>query len=478
MLKVLVLGFALCFSVLLPLAILSLRRTVRLQRQSVILDLQHMFHARSLNGHGEGIVPSFEFVRNKYFPQFVEFDVVKTRMYDRADKAQQGAVKRALLRAFSAFSFALCSLPLVLLSFVFSLFAFSLIVAGAWPAEMANVLPIFQHYPNLSLPPEYRAMPWVFVVAFLGGYLFAVRSLLRAVNNFDLSPGSFLSAALHLLVGVVTAVVIVAGGVKLAAVGEVGMAGQAAISASIAAAFLFGYVPDLGLRTLYRASRLRLFKSEDQDIYRIFQATPVEVVDGIDTEIRNRLAEFNILSVQNLATANPIMLFVETPFGIYQSIDWVGQAQLFAAVGPETVRRLWKLGIRTIFDLEKAALVQGYTTPQLRQAVGLALLAGADEATRRRLGPPDGPFDDASVRALVENKVDDLHVHRLRQIANRIEAHLGEENRRFGAGPPQPPANDSATKPPAGGGARPPANGAGLPNGAAAEGPDGARRVG
>jgi hypothetical protein len=32
MLKFLVLGFALCFSVLLPLAILSLRRTVRLQR--------------------------------------------------------------------------------------------------------------------------------------------------------------------------------------------------------------------------------------------------------------------------------------------------------------------------------------------------------------------------------------------------------------------------------------------------------------
>jgi hypothetical protein len=272
----------------------------------------------------------------------------------------------------------------------------------------------------------------VFVVAFFGGYLFTARGLLRAVNNFDLSPGSFISAALNLLFGVVLAVVIVVGGVS-AGVGATGS--QLVAAASLVAAFLIGFIPEFGLRILYRASKFWLFKREDSDLYRSFEATPVEVVDGIDTEIRSRLADFNILSVQNLATANPIMLFVETPFGIYQSIDWVAQAQLFAAVGPRPVLRLWALGIRTIFDLEKAVLVEGHTTSALRQAVARALLADTDEAMRKHIGPPEGPFDDAAVKALVENKVDDLHVHRLRQITMRIEARLGADSKRYRADP-------------------------------------------
>jgi hypothetical protein len=243
----------------------------------------------------------------------------------------------------------------------------------------------------------------------------------------------------------VTAVVIVVGGVSTAITAMPG-AGLA-VPLSIVAAFLIGFIPEFGLRTLYRASRLWLFKREDPELYRSFLATPVEVVDGIDTEIRSRLAEFNIFSVQNLATANPIMLFVETPYGIYQSIDWVAQAQLFAAVGPKAVLRLWRLGIRTIFDLEKAALVGPQSTPEVRQAVGLALLACADDATRQRFGPKEGPLDDASIKALVQNKLDDLHVHRLRQIANRIEAHLGPENKRFPAGPNPTPGPSPGPRP-------------------------------
>jgi hypothetical protein len=426
----LVLGLALCFSVLLPLAILSLRRTVRLQRQSVILDFQHMFDMRAMNGSGEKIVPSFEFVRNKYFPHMLEFDAVKSgisyeeRHFRAETKAQEGSQHPPTA------AFVLCSVPLVLLVFACSVFALSLIFAAVLPAGAAGLLPRFLHlHGDPQVPGEQKAVLWVFTVAFLGGYLFVVRGLLRAVNNFDLSPGSFLSAALQLLLGVTTAVVIVVGGLGTAITGVPG-AGLA-LPLSIIAAFLIGFIPEFGLRTLYRASRLWLFKREDPELYRSFLATPVEVVDGIDTEIRSRLAEFNILSVQNLATANPIMLFVETPYGIYQSIDWVAQAQLFTAVGPKTVIRLWKLGIRTIFDLEKAVLVENHTTEGLRQAVGAALLANADEATRQRFGQEGGPLDDASIKALVENKMDDLHVHRLRQIANRIEAHLGHENRRY-----------------------------------------------
>lgn len=438
----LVLGLALCFSVLLPLAILSLRRTVRLQRQSVILDLQHMFDARKANGKQGEPVPSFEFVRNKYFPHMLEFDAVKSGIAYGAHATGAGTKHEAAQHPPTS-AFLVCSLPLVLLVFTLSVFALSVILAAVLRAGASDFLPPFLHI--VEIPPvslEQKAILWVAVVAFLGGYLFVVRGLLRAVNNFDLSPGSFLSAALQLMLGVVTAIVIVAGGVY-----SVPGAGFA-VPLSIVAAFLIGFIPEFGVRTLVRASRLWLFKREDSELYKSFRATPVEVVDGIDTEIRSRLAEFNIFSVQNLATANPIMLFVETPYGIYQSIDWVAQAQLFAAVGPKSVIRLWKLGIRTIFDLEKAALVRGYTTPEVRQAIGSALLAG-DEGLRRRFETEDGRLDDDSIKALVQNKLDDLHVHRLRQIANRIEAHLGPEDKRYppagrGPEPTQPPANDDA----------------------------------
>jgi hypothetical protein len=437
----LVLSFALCFSVLLPFAILSLRRTVRSQRQSIILDLQRMFYSDEEQSKQGRLVPSFEFVKNKYFSHMVGFDAVKSGIAHgiyAADAKGEGGTKPG---STSFLAFVMCSVPMVVLVFCFSVFAISLIMISVLQRGPDSfLLPAFLHLLDPPLDKTEKAGLWVFVVAFLGGYLFAVRGLLRAVNNFDLSPGSFLSAALQLLFGVVTAVLIVVGGVEKAVSGTVGQA--AAVSASLFAAFVIGFVPELGIRTLYRAARLRHFKREDPELYKSFQATPVEVVDGIDSEIRSRLADFNIFSVQNLATANPIMLFVETPYGIYQSIDWVAQAQLFAAVGPHAVLKLWKLGIRTIFDLEQAVLEPGYTTPWLKQAVGRALLADADEAAT---------LDNGSVEALVRNKVDGLHIHRLRQITRRIEQHLGAEKPMVPASeaPPPAPAPDPANDVPA-----------------------------
>lgn len=95
-------------------------------------------------------------------------------------------------------------------------------------------------------------------------------------------------------------------------------------------------------------------KMDDDRFSTVTRLTPLDVIDGIDYTTRFRLEECGIYDIQNLATYNPILLHIESPYGIYQTVDWVGQAQLCNVVGLDKFLLLRQMNVRTVFDLERA----------------------------------------------------------------------------------------------------------------------------
>ncbi len=261
-------------------------------------------------------------------------------------------------------------------------------------------------------------------MAFLGGYVFNMRYLVRQTLNQELSALAFVRSAIRLLQGIIFAIVVYQVGATAlpAATGTPPSdAASGGFALALGVAFILGYFPDLGLAKIAKWARVHV-KSVDRDALKNARIIPLEIIDGIDHEVSFRLQESNIYDVQNLAVANPVELYAETPYTLLQTFDWVLQAQLCLVTGVQAFSELKRHKIRTIFDLERAFLSSG-VPDDYRRALCSVVLADASECFRKGIGLPPKPNDcdaatasEITVRHLIAITCDDLHVHRLRAL--------------------------------------------------------------
>lgn len=386
---------AVAASLVLVAALLFVRTRVRQVRQRALDELRVLFFP------GEDVsIAAFDYVRAKY------------------EMSTPGGDQSApMTRPISTFALAGSALPYMLVcavGFVILTMPFANLLNPTWAVPMLSDS-LFWNLSGAGKPREAAA---VFGAAFLGGYLMTGRMLLRAVQNYELTQLTFLHAVAHLAFGIVTGMMVYhvlsnSGIVEFAGAPT----GDRVFPAFLLIAFICGYVPTLGLVILSQRIRFRIFKSADSQALENAKSVPLEIIEGIDYDAAERLKQAGINDVQNLATSNPILLYVETPFGLYCAFDWVLQAQLCVSVGPRSFERLKHFNIRTSIDLERAILAND-APDEFVLALGPVLLP-AMEASK---------VTTTALKHVVMLMLDDLHIHRLRLLWRHVYAQISRNH--------------------------------------------------
>lgn len=387
---------------LIPVMLLAMREVIRRRRSAMLDELSETLFKKSPH------IPTLEFARSKY------------------GTGANPASGRALVSTWILFISAIPYLCLSIAGFLLLFMPYSALVPTGTPNHTSLTLSLFWLDPaddGKSENSRLLSSAAIASAAFLGAYLFTLRLLLRAVMNFELSPLTWLRTSIHIVSGMIVAVLIYRVLVGTPFISQLLQlttdpnTQTAPLRLWLGIAFVAGYIPDFGLSTLVRRLRISHLKTVDGEILQGVSIIPIEVLDGIDYDIRYRLEETNIADVQNLATYNPILLFVETPFGLYEAFDWVLQAQLCTVVGTKTFLELKKIHVRTIFDLERAVLADDAPDGMVR-LVGSVLYADAPANLRALIstGGNELVLDVTNVKHAVMVMGDDLHIHRLRQL--------------------------------------------------------------
>jgi len=394
---------AAALSVAAPLILIMTRRELQDVRSQIVLDLQNTFFK------GQAGLPQIELVAARYRTTASAKAAEAAGIGQGFTAGKTRSENVQIWRGASAF------IVICFLGFSMLLVPISWLFSGV--PDFPRVAPALMWVASDGEASKSELIKAVAIAGFgfLGAYVFWVSYLIRATLNDELSALAFGRAALGALGSIIVVVV------SYRAMGAL----DPDFFLSLGLAFLLGSFPNQGIARLAKWAGVEV-KGISKTALEGVEVIPLQVIDGIDNEASVRLQESNLHDVQNLATANPIELYAETPFGLFETFDWVLQAQLCVIVGSTTFKALKVHNIRTIFDLERAVLAKGAPDDYV-QAIGSVIFARASLAFRIKLGLPDAAdpaaankVTVATVRHAVAIIGDDMHVHRLRALWNAM----------------------------------------------------------
>ena len=434
------------FAALIPIAFLLARRQTREDR----IHAAEVFR-RTYDGSLSSSV-YFEFFERKYYPG-----------NGASNPAAEGRPRgKYPFPDISGWLLLGASLPFVIFTGagVFAL----LMPAGELTGLARDSLGISLDGAGANASKHYENALAIASLAFVSAYLFSLRSLFKTLVAYEPFAIAFLRAFAHMLFAVLLAVMLWRVAPDARPLEEAAVKVQQSIVSDnkatvrpgtpaeearnlpqvpdkpaemnklwLVLALIIGFLPAYTFSWLLQRARL-LLSHRYRLAARRAAIAPLTVIDGIDFAKAYRLGEANIADVQNLAAANPVMLHVETAYGMFPIMDWIAQAQLCAAVGSERFLLFKKINVRTIFDLERAVLDPS-SPPGLKQIAGAVLLASGGGKANVGLRPLDmshRDFDRALtswvnaevIEHLVRVMMDNLYIHRLRQLWKEMEASL------------------------------------------------------
>ena len=179
----------------------------------------------------------------------------------------------------------------------------------------------------------------VITMAFLGAYVWSIQTIFRRILTLDLSPGTFQAISVRIIVATMIAVVI--------RHTYTFTGGKLDYAVLVLLGFGCGVFPQMAIG--YLRERVKtLWPGETQEA----EALPLSLIEGISLFDRVRLAELGIENAQNLALANPVEVFIRTPYRLELVMDWIAQAQALIFLTHVNYTKLRDTFlIRTIFQL-------------------------------------------------------------------------------------------------------------------------------
>jgi hypothetical protein len=150
---------------------------------------------------------------------------------------------------------------------------------------------------------------------FIGAYAFVTGMLIRRFYQSDLRPSAYATAVLRIILVLLIVAVLHQ---------VIGNTTATANHAELAAAFVIGFFPLVGIQFLQRATS----KALHLVVPPISSEYPLDQLDGLNLWYEARLTEEGVEDMQNLTTMNLVDVILHTRVPPGRLVDWVDQAFL------------------------------------------------------------------------------------------------------------------------------------------------------